>query len=125
MKTKEYIQKHNLDKKFLNKETSVEFINDLKSDFIEICDKLNVNDNLQKFDSAVKEMRTKWDAISNKSMKGLTEGLWKYFYATVISPVRDERIPSFAKMREEKAKRKAAWEAKQQAKAMMDMCMPD
>lgn len=113
MKTKEYIQKYELDVKFLNKTKSNEMSEDLKADFKAICDKMNINDNIRKFDSAVKEFRTKWEAISNKSKRGLSDGYWNFFYASVICKFREELCPTFTKRKAEKEAKRKEWEAKQ------------
>lgn len=116
MKTKEYIQKYELDTKYLNKSKQTKLLADLAVEFNEICKSFNINDDLRKFESAVKQFRTKWDAISMKSRSGFQDGMWKFFYATVIAPKRDELVPSFAKRKAEKAERKRKWEESQAKK---------
>jgi len=97
MKTKEYIKKYQLDKIHINKSISNKMISDLSVEFDEICDKLNIDDNYHKFQSAVKEIRQKWDSISIKSKFMLTETLWNLFYASVICKKRAVLCPTFQK----------------------------
>lgn len=112
MKTKEYIEKYHLDKVRINKGTSNKMIIDLSDEFDEICDKFNIDDNYRKFQSAVKEIRQKWDSISKKSKFMFTETLWNFFYASVICKKRAAICPTFHKRVEDKKRRKAEYEAK-------------
>ena len=47
-----------------------------------------------RFENAVRALRTKWDAINNKTVGQLPDKLWNYFYATVIAKMRNELFPS-------------------------------
>lgn len=57
------------------------------------------DDSEQHFTASVKEIRGKWDAISNKIPFGLPEGLWCYFY-TKIMGYKKRVCPTWAKVQE-------------------------
>jgi len=91
MKPKEYIKKYKLTE--TDQFNHSDFIIDLTADFMAVITYMagHGDFNINKFKNVVKEIRQKWDSISNKTKgKGLPESLWKYFYATVIVKVRDE-----------------------------------
>lgn len=57
------------------------------------------DDSEQHFTASVKEIRGKWDAISNKIPFGLSEDLWRYFY-TKIMGYKKRVCPTWAKVQE-------------------------
>lgn len=57
------------------------------------------DDSEKHFTAAVKETRSKWDAISNKISYGLPEGLWRYFYARIMN-YKKRVCPTWAKVQE-------------------------
>lgn len=58
--------------------------------------KYHQDDSDRHFDAAVKDLHNKWKAISNKTKWGLTDGLWNFFYATVVVKLKGEYCPSWA-----------------------------
>lgn len=92
MKTKEYVLKYKLNEssKFNHKD----FISDITFDFISLLEVGNATKNIKGFENAVRALRTKWDAINNKTVGQLPDKLWNYFYATVIAKMRNELFPS-------------------------------
>jgi hypothetical protein len=105
VKPKEYIKKYNLDK--TDHFSHQEFIIDLTNDFMAVIEVLQNQNQLgyERFKQVIKEIRQKWDSISNKTFgTGLSEKLWNYFYATVIVKVRDQLFGEYL------AKKKAAHE---------------
>ena len=102
MKPKEYVKKYKLDKQ--EQFSHNNFIADFTVDFMSIIEYLvsTNNFNHNRFKTVIKEIRQKFDGISNKSKgKGLPESLWKYFYATVIVKVRDELFGDYLKKKEQ------------------------
>lgn len=57
------------------------------------------DDSERHFTASVKEIRDKWDAISNKIPYGLPEGLWRYFYARIMN-YKKRVCPTWAKVQE-------------------------
>lgn len=112
MKTKEYISKYNLDKgvNFSHND----FISDLTFDFITLLEVGNATKNIKGYENAVRAIRMKWDAISNKTMGVLPDKLWNYFFATVIAKTRNELFPDIMEQRrrdaEERQKRRREYE---------------
>jgi len=94
--TQDYVTKYNLDK--TNKFNHRNFVKDLKCDFnVLLTDDIRLTGPLTpaRFESAVKKVKMKFDAISNK-VKGdidYANGLWKYFFANVIVEKRDSFFP--------------------------------
>ena len=90
MKPLAYIKKYKLTE--TNKFNHADFVKDLEKDFLESIDYSNKqNWSFIKFRHCVKEIKQKFDSISNKTFEvGIPETLWKYFYAKVICEKRDE-----------------------------------
>lgn len=108
MKTKQYLEKYGLSS--TNKFDHGEFVKDLSSELLGLLELNKALDNIKGFDNAVRCVRMKFDAISNKTVGGgLPEPLWSYFYATVIVKLREEMCPK------EMAARKAAAQARKEA----------
>lgn len=83
----------------------------MTSELIAQLEYCKAENNIKGFDNALKVIRMKWDAISNKIPFGLPDGMWKYFFATVVSPLREKTCPrEMQQRREENARRKAYWE---------------
>jgi len=116
MKPKEYIKKYklNIQEKFNHEAFIVDFTADLMTT-IEFFSKVN-HLSYERFKQCVKEIRQKWDSISLKSKgTGLPEGLWKYFYATVVVKIRDEMFGEYLKKKKEAYERKKRyWEYEEQ-----------
>ena len=87
MKPKNYIEKHKMMQGHFSHD---EFIQDLSSELLAFCEMYKASDNIKGFDNAVKVIRMKWDAISNKIPFGLPDKLWNYFYATTVVKLREE-----------------------------------
>lgn len=110
MKPNEYINKLNISSGW-KKYKQQEFINDLTSEFLAQLEYFKANDNIKGFDNALKVIRMKWDSISNKIPFGLPESLWKYFFAAVVAPAREQLCPGeMQKRRDEAAARRAEYE---------------
>ena len=97
MKPKEYVRKYklNIDDNFNHNE----FINDFTHDFlslIELC-RTSKDWNYTKFKNCMSQIRDKWDRIHRKTNGQLPEKLWKYFYATIVGPMRDKEFPDWNK----------------------------
>lgn len=108
MKTKEYLDKYNLHKGW-NTKIQNEFISDMTSE-LEAQMMLNkAEDNIRGFNNALRCVKMKWDSISNKIPYGIPEGLWNYFFATVVAPLREQMCPREMKrqreIREERQRR--------------------
>ena len=91
MKPVEYVSKYRLDAS--SKFGRPELIADLTADFLALLETGRVSSKgitQTVFWNAVKAVRQKWDSINNKCGGKLTEGLWKFFYATVVAKERDE-----------------------------------
>lgn len=97
MKAKEYVKKYGLDQN--DNFSHTEFVQDLQSDFEKLVDSSKAKKSLANFHHAVQEIRDKWDGINNKTYGQLPEGLWGYFFATVIVPCRDGFFPDYKPQR--------------------------
>lgn len=92
MKTKEFLSKYNLKKGWDNAKGG-KFIADMTSEFTQIVETSNAKEDIRAFNNAVKIIRTKWNAISNKIPYGIPPKVWAYFYATVVAKTRDTLFP--------------------------------
>lgn len=106
MKTKQYIEKYQLNKGW-NKIHQNDFLQDLTSELIVLLEYNKAEGNLLRFDNSVKAIKSKWDAISNKTPFGLPDGMWRYFFATTIAKMREQMCPKQMQIRREKQRR---WE---------------
>lgn len=112
MNTKEYITKYQLN--ISNKFNHSDFVKDLSNDFIAFLEINKANDNIKGFDNALRCIRMKFDAISNKTVGILPEKLWNFFYATVIVKLREEICPKdMQKRRDIQDRKKKEWEQRQ------------
>lgn len=98
MKPKEYIKECQLDKK-VTRERLTKLVNLLGDEFSNLIKERNCDStNFRKYQGVVKEIRTKWDAISNKIPFGLSDDAWKFFYASKVSPIKNELFPDTKKV---------------------------
>lgn len=102
MRTKDYIIQFGLNKDNCNKTMDRDgFIQELIKEFkdrlnlsLVACQKMQVEFNYHKFQILVKEMNTKFKAISAKKAGGeLDENLFNKFYALGVIPVRKAMFP--------------------------------
>lgn len=108
MTVKEFIKKYNLEKS--NKIDRKEFIADFTNEFISHIesDKF-ASESLSAFNGIVNIMKQKFDALDRKTIYGLDEGIWRYWYAAIACKIREEYFPEEKKYREFK---EAEWKAK-------------
>lgn len=110
MKPKEFIQKYGIKNGWDAKHQN-DFLQDLTSELLAFLEYNKAENNIRGFDNAVKVIRMKWDAISNKIRFGLPDKLWSYFWATIVVKLREEFCPKDVERRkQEAAKKKAEWE---------------
>lgn len=109
MKPKEFITKYHLERGW-NSRVQEPFLQDFTNELIAFLEFFNAQNNIRGFENAVKIIRSKWDAVSNKIPYGLPDKLWSYFWATVVCKLREELCP--AEVRRMEA-RKAEWEKRQ------------
>ena len=115
MKPKEFIEKYGIQGGW-NPKHQTNFLQDFTSELIVMLEYNKAVDNIKGFDNALKTIRQKWDAISNKIRFGLPEGMWRYFFATVVVKLREEMCSREVQARKERAEEKRkAWEARQEA----------
>lgn len=115
MTTKEFIKKFNLSEGW-NKSKTSEFIKELGNSLRELLEEMKVSEDIKKFNECVKQVRSKFDGISNKTPYGIPEEVWSYFYKREVISLRDEFCPEISKaMREDyKAEGIRRKEAKEQ-----------
>lgn len=117
MKPLDFIKKYNLGNGWVTKKQD-KFLEDITKEFKSALEYFKVNlpgtseynrdgENVKGFQNAVDQIKQKWTGISNKVKFGLPDSLWNYFYATVVSPLRDEYLPKEMERRAEKQRR---WE---------------
>ena len=94
MKPKEIIEKANLHKGFDKKRQEV-FFGTMVDELLAVYGSFGVKDSDRHFDVAVKSLRAKWDAISNKIPYGLSDGVWGFFYARYVGPLKGELCPTW------------------------------
>lgn len=78
MKPKEFIIKYHLERGW-NSRVQEPFLQDFTNELIAFLELHNAQNNIRGFDNAVKTIRSKWDAVSNKIPYGLPDKLWSYF----------------------------------------------
>lgn len=116
MKPKEFIEKYGIQGGW-NPKHQTNFLQDFTSELIVMLEYNKAVDNIKGFDNALRTIRQKWDAISNKIRFGLPEGMWRYFFATVVVKLREEMCSREVQARKERAEEKRrAWEARQEAR---------
>ncbi len=102
MKPKEYINKYHLD--VTENFNHADFISDFTADFMTVIEFLQEKNQLSfsRFNVVVKEIRAKWDGISNKCKgTGLPDKLWSYFYATVVGKTKDNLFGELLRKKKE------------------------
>lgn len=112
MKTKDYIDKYELDRndQFDHKSFTADLTNEFFS-LLEVGKNKEGQLNIKGYENAINCIRRKWDAINNKTVGQLPEKLWSFFFATVIAKMREELFPEQMKQRaDEKAFRKQEYE---------------
>lgn len=108
MKPKDFLRKYSIETGWQTKYQH-DFLNDMTNELLIACEASHAEDNLKGFEQAVKVVRMKWDAISNKVRFGLPQGLWSYWYATVVVKMREQLCSREVAIRERvKAERKSA-----------------
>jgi hypothetical protein len=112
MKPKDYVSKYKLN--VSNKFNHNHFVQDLTNDFLsllEVGKTASGEFRLKGFENSVRAIRQKWDGIDKKTVYGLPDKLWGYFYAKVIVKMRENLFPEQMKAkREEAERRKRMWE---------------
>lgn len=98
MKPKEYIKKFNFQNGF-DKSKQKEFLRELAEELFATYELFDKPDDANIFDDSVDVIKQKWDSISKKIPYGLSDGLWNYFYATIIVPMKNKVCPTFVKQR--------------------------
>lgn len=120
MKPKEFIEKYGIQGGW-NPKHQTNFLQDFTSELIIMLEYNKAVDNIKGFDNALRTIRQKWDSISNKISFGLPEGMWRYFFATVVVKLREEMCPREVKARKERAEEKRRnWEARQKARRVYE-----
>lgn len=114
MKPNHYIKKYKLQES--PNFNHNDFINDFTFDFMALLEYMQQSGDWHygKFKNCVKDMKTKWDSISNKTIgTGLPEKLWNYFFASVVAPIREEMFGDYLKAKkeqyEERKRERARW----------------
>lgn len=98
MKPKEYIKKFNFQNGF-DKSKQKEFLRELAEELFATYELFDKPDDENIFDDSVDMIKQKWNSISKKIPYGLSDGLWNYFYATIIVPMKNKVCPTFVKQR--------------------------
>ena len=116
MKPKEYVEKYGIQDGW-NPKHQKNFLQDLTSELLVMLEYNKAVDNIKGFDNALQTIRQKWDGVSKKIRFGLPEGMWRYFYATVVVKLKEEMCPREVQIRKERAEEKRrAWEARKEAR---------
>ena len=116
MKPKEFIERYGIQGGW-NPKHQTNFLQDFTSELIVMLEYNKAVDNIKGFDNALRTIRQKWDAISNKIRFGLPDGMWRYFFATVVVKLREEMCPREVQARKKRAEEKRkAWETRQEAR---------
>lgn len=94
MKSQEYIRKYNLSEgvKFNHQEFVMDFAFDFQS-LIEFYQAKSSEFSYSIFQQIIKQIRQKWDGVSNKTAGELPETLWNYFWATVVVKEKEFLFP--------------------------------
>lgn len=100
MKPKEIIEQASLYKGFNRKSQGILF-SIMTSELRDTYNRYGVKDSHRHFDAAVKILRSKWDSISMKIPYGLSEGVWRFFYARWVAPMKRELCPTWKKHNDE------------------------
>ena len=106
MKVKDYIRKLNI-KKGWSWTKKEQFILLLACDFEELLTYVKIYDDITLFNKALKQIKDKYDSISNNIANGLPYELWTYFYGDIIVPSMEKYCPTYTA---EKKKRQKEFE---------------
>jgi len=107
MNTKEYVKKYILN--ITNKFRHNHFIQDLTIDFLTLLETGKTSTSEYKikcFENNVNVIKQKWNAINNKTIFGLPNKLWNYFYATVIIKMKEELFLEIMESRKKETERR-------------------
>ena len=115
MKPKEIIKRADLSKGF-DKRGQELFFSIMVEELITSYKAFGVEDSYRHFDAAIKCVRSKWDSISNKIPHGLTDGVWAYFYASRIAPVKEKMCPTWKARNDAWVRKRDEKRAKREAK---------
>jgi len=88
-----------------------DFISDFTLDFMTLLEFQQRSGvwNYPKFKNCIKDVRQKWDSISNKTLgTGLPDKLWNYFFASVVVPVREEMFGDYLKAKKDQYEERKA-----------------
>lgn len=101
MKTKEIIAKLDIQAGLRGKEKQDQFLAIMLDELREIYNRFNQKDSERHFNVSVKEVRQKWDGVSRKMNRGLSDGLWNFFFAAHVIKLKEELCPTWAKKQRE------------------------
>lgn len=101
MKTKEIIAKLDIQAGLRGKEKQDQFMSMMLDELREIYNRFKQKDSERHFNVSVKEVRQKWDGVSKKMNRGLSDGLWNFFFAAHVIKLKEELCPTWAKKQKE------------------------
>jgi len=101
MKTKEIIAKLDIQAGLRGKEKQDQFMSIMLDELREIYNRFKQKDSERHFNVSVKEVRQKWDGVSKKMNRGLSDGLWNFFFAAHVIKLKEELCPTWAKKQKE------------------------
>ena len=101
MKTKEIITKLDIQAGLRGKEKQDQFMSIMLDELREIYNRFKQKDSERHFNVSVKEVRQKWDGVSRKMNRGLSDGLWNFFFAAHVIKLKEELCPTWAKKQKE------------------------
>ena len=101
MKTKEIIAKLDIQAGLRGKEKQDQFMSIMLDELREIYNRFKQKDSERHFNVSVKEVRQKWDGVSKKINRGLSDGLWNFFFAAHVIKLKEELCPTWAKKQKE------------------------
>ena len=101
MKTKEIIAKLDIQDGLRGKEKQDKFLSIMLDELREIYNRFQQKDSERHFNVSVKELRQKWDGVSKKINRGLSDGLWNFFFAAHVIKLKEELCPTWAKKQKE------------------------
>lgn len=74
-------------------------------------------DNDSKFDKVVRQIFTKWNAVSLKIPYGISDGAWSFFYAEYVIKLKEQLCPSWLARKQAYEQRKKEKEERQKKKS--------
>lgn len=112
MKSKEIIKQLNLENG-VNSKNQRKFFDAMVEELKDAYKGFGQKDSERHFEAAVKQVKTKWDSISIQVKNGISDGTWRFFFATEIVKLKETLCPSWkerkdiehAKYEERKRKR--------------------